>query len=101
MDGHILPMQTGHSYRTSIDVKADVMASIQTVSVSGTTFQMSMDTWTKMRRLVATDDLPKLIQTSQGVFTERHALAFQNILQYFQSGELHLPTDMCPSTFKR
>ena len=74
---------------------------LQTVNVSGTSFQMTADTWTKMQRRVSQENTQELVTTPNGIFTGRHPLAFQCILQYYQSGELHLPTDLCPSTFKR
>ncbi|XP_052820039.1 potassium voltage-gated channel protein egl-36-like [Mya arenaria] len=86
---------------TITDMDSTLAFQIQSVSVSGTNFEMLSTTWSKMRAIMSFECSREIIERPDHVFLERNPAAFQCILQYHQGGQLHMPSEMCPSIFQR
>lgn len=71
-----------------------------TVNVSGRRFEMSPYTYSRLVKNLPTSPIISAALGSEDLFFERHADAFQSILHYYQTGNLHLPLSVCPSLFK-
>ncbi|XP_021350064.1 potassium voltage-gated channel protein egl-36-like [Mizuhopecten yessoensis] len=75
------------------------------VSISGTKFEISKDTWISIESnlqqkhgLKETSNLYKITKSGDHFF-ERHPICFPAVLGYFQNRELHMPSSLCPSEF--
>lgn len=74
---------------------------LQVVNLSGTRFELSENIWAMMKKNVPEVYHSQIHVLNNEVYIGRHPSAFQSILYYEQGGELHLPRDMCPSSFKK
>lgn len=74
---------------------------LQVVNLSGTRFELSENIWAMMKKNVPEGYQRQIHVLNHEVYIGRHPSAFQSILYYKQGGELHLPSDMCPSLFKK
>ncbi|WAR14309.1 KCNAW-like protein [Mya arenaria] len=83
------------------DMDSALALQIQSVSVSGTNFEMLSTTWSKMLSIMPIECSREIIERPDQMFLERNPAAFQCILQYHQGGQLHMPSEMCPSIFQR
>ncbi|XP_060582863.1 potassium voltage-gated channel protein Shaw-like [Ruditapes philippinarum] len=71
------------------------------LNISGTRYEVSENTWTSIKKNIPVKFRENLHQLDTEIYIERHPAAFQSILYYEQGGELHLPSDLCPSSFKK
>ncbi|KAL4231034.1 Potassium voltage-gated channel [Mactra antiquata] len=71
------------------------------INVSGSKFEVSEETYVKVKKSIPDEYKDDILEMPSGLYVERHATAFQCILYYQMCGELHLPSEVCPSAFKR
>lgn len=81
--------------------KSTAKMKVKVVNVSGTRFEVSEDKWAIIQKNVPIHYQENIHQLGEEIYVERHPAAFQSILYMEQGGELHLPDELCPSSFKR
>ena len=73
-----------------------------TISVSGTKFEVSSKTWSSLTKNVQGKLKTDITRVDDShYFMEGHSGAFQAILYHYQGEELHIPSGICPSSFKK
>ena len=72
----------------------------QTLNLSGTVLEISMNTWILVKKRMPSESQNALNVRGNDIFVERNAVAFRAILDYHLFGILHMPTEMCPLSFK-
>ncbi|XP_060071335.1 potassium voltage-gated channel protein egl-36-like [Ylistrum balloti] len=76
-----------------------------TISISGTKFEISKDTWSciesNLQEKHGTKETSQLYKVTKSgdLFFERHPNCFPVVLGYFQNRGLHMPSSLCPSEF--
>ncbi|XP_059164000.1 potassium voltage-gated channel subfamily A member 1-like [Physella acuta] len=73
------------------------------LNIGGAKFEISHVTFSKFETQIQSRSVLRADKQTgcSEYFIERHAQSFGAILDFYQTGELHLPTDVCPSIFKR
>ena len=73
------------------------------INVSGTLFEFDGKMLEKFSHHTLTDLFPsgEFVGNEEEVFVGRSAETFAAILGYYQTGELHMPTTVCPQAFRQ
>lgn len=74
-----------------------------TIDVSGTKFKATRDLFlkyptTRLGRLLSEEH--KTYNETENIFYQRSPTSFEAILTYYQTGKLHIPSQLCPKSFK-
>ena len=72
----------------------------QILNLSGTILEISKTTWALIKNNIPSESQDEIKVRGNDIFVERNAVAFRAILDYYLSGNLHMPTELCPSSFK-
>ncbi|KAH3817273.1 hypothetical protein DPMN_118806 [Dreissena polymorpha] len=73
------------------------------INVSGTLFEFDRNVLKNFPHHTLVDLFPpeEFVGNREEVFVGRSAETFAAILGYYQTGELHMPTTVCPHAFRR
>lgn len=75
------------------------------LNISGKLFQVAEDVLVRLPHSklgkLAVEYTNDVTETRTPLFFNRPSTAFEEILAYYQTGELHMPSHVCPKAFKR
>ncbi|XP_045166457.2 potassium voltage-gated channel protein Shaw-like [Mercenaria mercenaria] len=99
-------MEMNNSKQLDMKVNGDLNGQngalrLQVVNISGTKFHMLDELWVKIKKKIPRKFQGEMHAFEDEVFVARDHRAFQAILNEQLGSELHMPSDMCPSVFRK